>query len=155
MGLNRYRPHVLVLPEDDADREIIIGFALESGCAQLQILRPAGGWEPVLEELNSDLAPTMRQFPNRHLVLVIDFDGLGAERLAEATSRVPADLRDRVFIVGPATEPEGLGSREAIGRALAVDCRQNTTHTWDSAAFHHNASELHRLRQRVSPILFQ
>ena len=97
----------------------------------------------------------MRQFPNRHVVLVIDFDGLGETRLNEATSRVPADLLDRVFIVGPATEPEGLGSREAIGRNLAVDCRQNTTHTWDSEPFRHNTNELHRLRRPISPILFQ
>lgn len=30
MSVNRARPHVLVLPEDDANRQIAVGFELES-----------------------------------------------------------------------------------------------------------------------------
>lgn len=45
MSVNFYKPHVLVLPEDDANRQIAIGFLLDPGLKQrnIQILTPSGG----------------------------------------------------------------------------------------------------------------
>ena len=49
--MNKYQPHVLVLPEDDANRQIAIGFDIElGGLAQFKVLRPAGGWREVLDQ---------------------------------------------------------------------------------------------------------
>ncbi len=31
MSVNKYKPHVLILPEDDADRQIANGFCTELG----------------------------------------------------------------------------------------------------------------------------
>ncbi len=46
------------------------------------------------------------------------------------------------------------GTFESIGRALAIDCRDNTTNTWNHPHLQHNAAELERLRNQVRGILF-
>ncbi|HXP60848.1 MAG TPA: hypothetical protein VN829_10175, partial [Dongiaceae bacterium] len=91
------------------------------------------------------------------MVLLIDFDG-DETRLSDAQACIPPELKDRVFIIGALTRPEGLrvqlGSYETIGLALAKDCRENTNTTWGSDLLRHNETELRRLRQRVLPVLF-
>jgi len=50
MSVNKYLPHVLVLPEDDANRQLANGFQLDVFLAtrRMQILEEAGGWQEVL-----------------------------------------------------------------------------------------------------------
>lgn len=48
--VNRNLPHVPVLPEDDANRQMVNGFLVElSVPRQIQRLEEAGGWRKVLE----------------------------------------------------------------------------------------------------------
>ena len=77
MTLNRHRPHVLVLPEDDANRQIANGFILGPVCdeRQIQTLSPAGGWRKVLAQFCRDIAPSMSSYEGRFVVLLVDFDG--------------------------------------------------------------------------------
>lgn len=37
MSVNKYKPHVFVIPEDDADRQIADGFVLHPGVAARQV----------------------------------------------------------------------------------------------------------------------
>jgi hypothetical protein len=158
--VNKHRPHVFVLPEDDANRQLAIGFALEVSARfsrQVFVLPVAGGWTQVLERFLSDEVVDMEGSPDRYMVLLIDFDR-NEERLSHVYSRIPEHLRDRVFILGVWSEPEelkkALGSCEGIGAAMARDCREETNTTWDHALLRHNAGELARLRPCVRPILF-
>jgi hypothetical protein len=51
MSVNRDKPHVYVLPEDDANRQLANGFFAEvdwNRQRQMQVLPPAGGWIEVL-----------------------------------------------------------------------------------------------------------
>jgi hypothetical protein len=160
MSVNKYQPHVLVLPEDDANRQVATGFQLQvpsSRQRQLQVLPVAGGWNEVLHLFESVHAAEMESYSHRFMVLLIDFDGQ-AERLHQAEDHVPAHLTDRVFILGALTEPEDLradlGSYETIGSAMAHDCSENTNETWGHNLLEHNAGELNRLRDHVLPILF-
>lgn len=52
--MNKYKPHVLVLPEDDANRQIANGFLLNSNLNRnaIQILPIAGGWLKVVDTFN-------------------------------------------------------------------------------------------------------
>src|SRR5579863_8752357 len=161
MGVNKHRPHVFVLPEDDANRQLAVGFALAIDMAhsrQIDVLPVAGGWTQVLERFLSDEVVDMERCPHRYMVLLIDFDS-NERRLSDASSRIPTGLRDRVFILGAWSEPEdlrraGLGSYEELGSAMARDCHQDTAATWDHNLLRHNAGELTRVRQEVRPILF-
>jgi hypothetical protein len=164
MSVNRERPHVLVLPEDDANRQLANGFHLEVDAVrqrQMQVLRVAGGWNEVLRLFESEHVAEMDRCNHRSVVLLIDFDNAG-DRLSVARSRVPDRLSDRVFILGAASEPEdlararpdGLTSYESIGRKMAEECRDSSDGIWEHNLLRHNSQELERLRQRVRAILF-
>ena len=158
--VNSYKPHVLVLPEDDANRELADGFHLEVDWfrqRQMQVLRVAHGWRRVLDLFKSVHVIEMDRNPKRFMVLLIDFDDQ-PERLDLVKADIPPALADRVFVLGAKSAPEDLkatlGSYETIGKALADDCRNDTYTTWADNLLQHNASELARLREHVRPILF-
>lgn len=142
MGVNKEQPHVLVLPEDDANRQLANGFHLQVRWARqrrMQVLRAAGGWNEVLNLFESKYAAEMDRCPHRFMVLLIDFDR-NEDRLAKAKASIPAHLVARVFILGAWTEPEDLksadlGSYELIGSNMARDCREETNTTWGHSSF--------------------
>lgn len=159
MSVNKNRPHVFVLPEDDPNRQMANGFRLEidwSQLRQMHVLPRACGWQKVLKLFQFDHIPEMNRYENRFMVLLIDFDGQ-EDRLDKAKAVIPNDLSERVFTLGTLSEPEALrqdlGPYETIGSALAKDCREETDTTWTHNLLQHNASELDRLRRRVRPIL--
>jgi hypothetical protein len=157
MSVNKHLPHVLVLPEDDANSRLANGFQLQIHPARLrrmQVLPVAGGWNEVLEHFVADHIPAMDRYANRLMVLLIDFDRVDS-RLDYAKGKIPDHLEDRVFILGVWSKPEDLQMpREEMGSALARDCREGTDVAWSHELLQHNASELARLRERVRPILF-
>ncbi|OLE71682.1 MAG: hypothetical protein AUI36_02365 [Cyanobacteria bacterium 13_1_40CM_2_61_4] len=161
MSVNKYQPHVLVLPEDDANRQLATGFHLQVVSArqrQMQVLPVAGGWNEVLNLFESEHAMEMDRCPHRFMVLLIDSDGI-EDRLENARVRIPMHLTDRVFILGALSDPEDLrqstsSSYETIGKAMAEDCREGTDTIWAHDLLRHNALEIDRLRQHVRPILF-
>lgn len=160
MSVNRDQPHVLVLPEDDANRQLANGLHSQvpwDRQRQMQVLAVAGGWNNVLNLFVSEHITEMDRCRHRFMVLLIDFDGK-EDRLNDARARIPNHLSERVFILGTWTEPEdlkrNLGSYETIGLAMANDCREETNTIWGHKLLQHNTSELDRLRERVRPILF-
>ena len=159
MSVNSYLPHILVLPEDTADRQLANGFHLEvDHIRQMQVLPVAKGWEKVLTSFRDDHVKDMERYPARLMVLLIDFDER-EDRFVKARAYIPSHLAERVFILGAINEPEDLkraklGHLEAVGAALAKDCRDGTDTTWNHALLQHNASELARLRQNAHPVLF-
>jgi hypothetical protein len=150
---------VLVIPEDDADRQLATGFVLEVRHERkIQVLEEAGGWLSVCEKFRSEHIRGLREYPNRYVVLLLDFDERD-DRADQVMANVPADLKSRVFLLGVRSEPEalkqaGLGRLEDIGRLLAKDCRDGTKNTWGHTLLQHNTPELSRLEQTVRSILF-
>lgn len=160
MSVNRYLPHVYVLPEDDADRQLANGFHLDvqTNPRQMQVLPPANGWHNVVECFKEEYIHQMDRFQTGFLVLLIDFDER-ENRLAAIKAEIPERLQNRVFILGTWSEPEDLkadfgSDLEKIGQLMAHDCVNNTETIWGHKLLHHNAEELERLRANVRPILF-
>jgi hypothetical protein len=161
VSVNKRRPHVFVLPEDGANRQLARGFQLEVDWTrqrQMQVLEEAGGWMAVLERFDSDHVAGMESNAQRFMVLLIDLDGKQA-RLQDVKGKIPVHLTDRVFVLGTLSEPEslksaGLGTNEMIGKAMAQNCREETDTIWGHDLLRHNAGELARMRERVRPILF-
>ena len=156
MSVNNYRPHILILPEDDANRQLAIGFILNIdniNIRQVQVLPVSGGWRHVCDEFVSDYIGAMYTYTNRFMVLLIDFDNK-LDRINDVQKVIPSGLSDRVFVLGTLTEPEELKRQivspyEAIGEALADDF-QNGTHTLLShELLKHNQAELDRLRKNA------
>ena len=162
MKVNKERPHVLVLPEDDANRQIVNGFLLDPSLNEraIQVLPIAGGWVKVRENMCTTQATQLRNFPNRHLVLLIDFDGHVIERTQMFEEAIPADVRDRVYLLGTQVEPERLRkacrvSWEKIGEQLANACANGEQGLWGHAMLVHNQAEVGRLIANVKPFLFK
>jgi len=158
---NRYAPHVLVLPEDDANRQIANGFVLNlENNRSIQVLPPSGGWRRVVEAFCADQVREMRNYPERRVILMIDFDRQFPDRFRCILERIPAELAARVFILGVLSEPEELNRElrhiglEKIGEALAGDCSRNTYEVWGCPLLIHNQTELARLTRDVRPFLF-
>ncbi|MCT7980249.1 hypothetical protein [Laspinema olomoucense] len=170
MTLNKYRPHVLVLPEDDADRQIANGFILNPNLNNraIQILPPSGGWLDVLHDVKTVHGPKMHNIPHRMLVLLIDFDQ-DTDRLTFVRTQIPETLQSRIFVLGVLRDPESLKrgikktktfikktkTFEEIGEALAQDCADNQQTFWNHELLRHNHPELERLRSSVKPFLFE
>jgi hypothetical protein len=161
MSINKYKSHIFVLPEDDANREIANGFILNENINNktIQILPSAGGWKRVLEKFMDDYVSTMRKFPQRMIVLVIDFDGDYENRWNYVKEQIPEDLKNRVFVIGAQSEPENLKKDmntnfEGIGEALAKDCSDKTDKNWGHALLKHNKTEIDRMILSVKPYLF-
>lgn len=157
--INRYMPHLLVLPEDDANRQLANGFVLGvQHERRIQVLVEAGGWSVVLERFLSEHISAMRRYHERRMVLLLDFDEQD-NRLDQIKARIPDDLKDRVFILGVQSDPEalkraGLGSFEDIGSRLATECREGKREIWAHDLLKMNAGELDRLQQIVCGFLF-
>jgi hypothetical protein len=156
---NKYVPHLLVLPEDDANRQLANGFVLGvQDERRIQVLVEAGGWSAVLERFLSDHISKMREYHERRMVLLLDFDERD-DRLDQIKTRIPDDLTDRVFILGVQSKPEALkravpGSLEEIGSRLATECREGKREIWAHDLLRINSSELDRLQQIVRGFLF-
>ncbi len=170
MAANVYQPHLLLLIEDDANRQIFNGFDSHPAVAHRRIdpSKTAGGWHAVLDAFRDVHIALLRRYPLRHLLMVIDFD---SDEAGDATSRIdrrldlfreaiPDDLRDRVYVIGCADEPEELvkstGHKfEEIGQRLARDCADDTEAMWGHPMLRHNGDELARLRTHVRPFFFR
>ncbi len=160
MSPNKYKPHVLVLPEDDANSDIANGFLLHDALDQrvIRVLPCAGGWREVRDDFLSAHVSAMRKHEYRHMVILVDFDQ-SSSRLQEMTKDIPDDVAERVFVVGVWSEPEylpreKLGSKEDVGKQLASECFDEKRNVWDHELLRHNAAELGRMTTHLRPILF-
>jgi hypothetical protein len=159
MALNRERPHLLVLPEDDATRSIAVGFA-DVAIGQMQVLDSARGWPHVRDEISSTFATKLRRYPHCHLVLLIDFDDDFNNRMATFRAAIPQDIANRVFVLGAYTEAETLRRASGlkfgpIGQKLAGECERNEAELWNHLQVKHNEPEAMRLRATVNHFLFR
>lgn len=162
MSTNKYRPHLLILPEDRANAQLANGFVkMTSPSYQaIQVLPEAGGWLAALKQFQGNHVSGMQKFTERFLVLLIDFDGEFSTRIQSVKCGIPTDLQDRVFVLGSAYDPEtlkvalGSGSLEKIGSDLAQDCREQTHTIWQHQQLQHNAAEVARLAACVRSFLF-
>lgn len=159
MSSKSYVPEVFVLPEDDANREMALGFETMIGNPRTwRILAPAGGWRKALDAIPFQRLETHRK---RRLVVLMDFDDAVPLRKREIGRKIPAAVHERVFVLGVRTEPEELQaalghcSREAIGREIGMACRDGKiSGLWSLPLLEHNQREWERLMQDVRPILF-
>lgn len=161
MSVNKHRPHLYVIPEDDAERRIAIGFVLRDGVDQrrVQVVAEAGGWLKVIETFQKEYAPKLSN-QHTHVVMLIDFDGIPMARRTEFDNAIPEEYRSRVFVIGPKDEPEDFKkalngiSFEKIGATLASDCQEDNIGTWGHEHLMHNEPDRKRLYDVVRPFLF-
>jgi hypothetical protein len=162
--MNRYAPHVYIIPEDDCDRQLANGFVLHDQVKspRVQVREPAGGWREVIKIFEAEyihLLHADRKDQEGYVVMLIDFDGYYDDRRKEFEDAIPSDLKQRVFVVGSKLTPEDLKKQlgknyEQIGLLLADDCFGGTLTTWNHDHLKHNDPDRLRLVNIVKSILF-
>lgn len=163
MSIKKYTEYLVVLPEDDANRQIAIGFFKDSNLIKenaFTIRGNAKGWKKALDKFNTTYVPKMKrqEYSELMVVLLIDFDR-DENRLSYVKNQIPEELKDRVFVLGVFSEPENLRSEikrsfENIGETLAKDCADDTNELWGHDLLKHNKTELDRMVLAVKPFLF-
>lgn len=158
MSVNKHKPHLFILPEDDANSQIAHGFVgrnhVQSDCVQIRT--PARGWKKVLEKFEADYADGMKRYPNRMMMLLIDSDNDSNRLKRIREQEVPKELSGRVFVLGVQTEPEELKAKTRmsfaeIGRA---GCPNDRNELWSDELLQHNKAELDRMIPLVKSFLF-
>ena len=159
--MNKYRDHVWLIPEDDANSQLAVGFLDHHAVASAKVgLRePAGGWGKVLEVFESEYLPLLHKYQYSHVVMLIDFDE-HEDRKVQCEQRIPADVKPRVFVIGARKDPETLRRElgmgwESIGRELAQECQKDDFKLWRHPHLSHNSNELERMVPVLKPFLFQ
>src|SRR5262249_3403470 len=145
MSVNKFLPHVYVVPEDHADEQIANGFLMHDQVdqRQIQVLPCADGWGDVLEKFQGEYVPYLRNHRKGYVILLIDFDSQYQGRREKFENAVPDDLKDRVFVVGAKETPESLRQAlnerfENIGQSLAEECYQGNYDLWRHEQLNHN-----------------
>ena len=125
--MNKYQPHIKVLVEDDAIRQVANGFFLNYNVVgRIQIMPTLGGWPNVKEEFETIYVTAMRNNLSIYCVLIIDFDE-DLDRRTTFNQIIPKDLRDRVILIGAFDEVEDLcreegKSKENMGKEITRMC---------------------------------
>jgi hypothetical protein len=116
--MNRYAHHCYVIPEDDRDRQFADGFVLhhQMKSQRILVMPPAGGWSQVRKTFTTEYIARLRQYPQGHVVMLIDFDGRYVDRRKEFDDAIPQDLKQRVFVLGSKVTPEDL--KKELGKTF-------------------------------------
>lgn len=158
MSVNREKWHLLIKPEDDANREIAIGFLNALDYAQqskIQVDRPAGGYLKALEFIQT---AQLERFPLRRVLILIDFDN-SVELRKHLVERF-ASVSDRVFVLGSRPEAEDMRRElschlEECGETVAKACLARKCEVWQLESLKHNANVLARLCPEIYRELFK
>ncbi len=160
MAVNDYRPHLFVIPEDDANRQFATGFERDDRIKTraIQVMPSAGGWLKVINKIRMDYVPKVRSNPYTHVVGIFDCDEEPG-RIAEQIARIPEDVRDRIFLLGTLDDPQAFRNEaglsfEEIGISLADECFQQEFSLWRHPQLAHIGQEIDRAAATLRPILF-
>lgn len=165
MSANKYLDHVLIIPEDDANRQLAIGF-MNHPCVRFSavfVSPPAGGWTKVLSRFAEEEVSNLRKTPKRVVVMLFDFDDDVVRRRMQVAESIPLELQDRVIAIGVRSKPEAargnlrptLRKYEDIGHALAEECCSGKSSLWKHELLSHNELELLRIDRRIREFLFE
>ena len=176
--MNIYKPHLVIIPEDDNYRQIANGFLKNSSLDHrvIQVAPLANGGDKAEDLFVKNYASKIQKNPeNTRVCLLIDFDETKTRQAKDRVNKVKQKLEnaqydideinaimERVFVLGVLSESENLKKAlkyqktfEKIGETLATDCDEKIYELWGHELLQHNASELNRMVSSVRPFLFQ
>ncbi|NJN62939.1 MAG: hypothetical protein HC795_16750 [Coleofasciculaceae cyanobacterium RL_1_1] len=153
---NKYNPHLCVLLEDKANRELLNGFIghLEVNDRAIKKLEISGGWKDVISDFKKHQVSEMRRYPKRYTLMLLDLDLDRENRQIQIAEAVPEFLKDRVFALSSWKDPESLQKalgwkRERIGEVIAEECvrGEQGSSIWQHDLLRHNLREVKRLKK--------
>uniref|UniRef100_A0A7C4W7H2 DUF4276 family protein n=1 Tax=Desulfatirhabdium butyrativorans TaxID=340467 RepID=A0A7C4W7H2_9BACT len=160
MSVNRYRPHLVVVMEDDSYRQLVNGAKLYARFSHNHIdaRKLLGGWTKVLDGIDEEgeLLKELRRFTHMHLLLLIDFDNQYDRRYEIFRERCQkADCYNRSFLLGiDHDQAEDLkhtqrNSFESLGKELVEGCLdpECPNSAWNEEHLRCNQTEIERMKK--------
>lgn len=153
MGVNFYKEHLYVLLEDEEYQKIMNGVNLTPHVnnAVIQLCHFGHGWSSVFDDFKKT-KKLLNRFKERHVLLLMDFDYEFTKRLEEFRQSVPAEFKNRVFILGiDNKESEDLVrffkcNSEEIGKKLVRNCPNGDLSHWKNIHLECNLPEIERMK---------
>jgi phosphoribosylformimino-5-aminoimidazole carboxamide ribonucleotide (ProFAR) isomerase len=152
MSVNKYKPHIILVPEDKATHRIATSFTTEMIATdpRWHVIEYQDGWPNVFAYLKQQV-PTQQAKSHRIVIAIIDFDGQAEQRRADLFGQIPESLHERVFLFGCRDEAEDLRrvhskSLSEIGILMNKACLQGDFTHWENEQLAVNGHELIRLR---------
>lgn len=157
--MNKFKPHLFIVPEDDADRQIAVGFQMHlEAKGEMQIVDVARGWLKVVGVIKDEYVPLLKNNLNSHVLGIIDCDK-DADRIAGQLENFPEDIRNRIFLLGVNENPQEF-KRSAkmhfaeIGEKLADECYKDELDLWNHEMLSYSSSEALRAKDVLRELVF-
>lgn len=157
--VNKFKPHLFIVPEDDADRQIAVGFQMHlEANGRMQIVDVAGGWLKVVNVIKDEYVPLLNNNPNTHVLGIIDCDK-DADRIAEQLKTFPAGIRNRIFLLGVNENPQEFKRSTKmhfaqIGEKLADECYKDELDLWNHEMLSYSSIEALRAKNALRELVF-
>ena len=166
--MNKNKPHLVIVPEDEAWATLTRGFFMARAEGNIKVDRTCGGYNKEMTHFKDKLQPKMASNPNMHVLLLVDFDRKFASRMTNFTQLVYPDYNKRAFMVGCKDEIQNLnteyggGKLEDLGQTMGNICLGDVTamHTpkginpWTLPQILKSAVQVSLLKTRTFSFLF-
>lgn len=158
MSVNRYQPYLIVLFEDQAYKDIFLGFEMFDH-KQISMKPVFQGFDDVFFQLtNSDslTSKELRQYNSSYVLALIDadLDSQSESKINQLRDALPNEYKDRIFIMGSKYEAEHIkraiineGKWEKISQKLENSCRAGDCKLWEDEMLKHNIGEIISLKK--------
>lgn len=161
MSINRYQNYLIVLFEDNAYKDLFMGFDFS---VQRQIsLKPiCGGFDSVYVQLTNEkdvLLKELNKYSNAYVLALIDADldnhpHSQKGKIDKLKTAIDAKYQDRIFIIGSKIEAEDIkraiiseGNWKTVAQKLEDSCQNHDCELWQDEMLKHNLDEISRLKQ--------
>jgi len=149
--VDKFKPHLFIVPEDDADRQIAVGFQMHlEAKGEMQIVDVARGWLKVVGVIKDEYVPLLKNNLNSHVLGIIDCDK-DADRIAEQLENFPEDIRNRIFLLGVRSAKMHFAE---IGEKLADECYKDELDLWNHEMLSYSSSEALRAKDVLRELVF-
>lgn len=158
MSVNRYEPYLIVLCEDNAYKDIFLGFEI-SEHPQISLKPVYQGFDDILFQLTNPNSMTSKELKryNKSYVLALtdaDLDSQSESNIKKLKDSIPNEYKDRVFVMGSKYEAEnikraiiGKGKWKGVSQELEKSCRDENCELWRDEMLNHNMEEIISLRK--------
>lgn len=158
MSVNRERPYLIVLFEDNAYKDLFLGFEF-SFHKQIQQKPVLQGFDDVLFQLTNSNSTTLKElnkYPNAYILAITDadMDSHQESNIDTLKKSIKGIYRNRIFVLGSKYEAEnikkeiiGQGKWRRLAKELESSCQNDSCELWHNDMLKHNLDEIVRLRQ--------
>lgn len=158
MSINRYQDYLIVLFEDNAYKDIFLGFSFSKN-KQILLKPVCQGFGDVFLQLSDKGSLILKELNMYHHAYVLacidaDLDSQNESKIEKLKKSLFTEYKERIFILGSRYEAEHIkrfiiqqGKWKKVGEMLENDCKNEHYQLWRNEMLQHNGNEIERFRK--------